>query len=148
MTALNYPLSLSYSRVMDGSATIKSAHDGTTLELFDRSNGYYRARLAGPNFQGTGTVYEYELDYLKAFFVGLAADWKGCSGKRAWSSLEGELSLSATIDSTGHVSVSVQMRSGPYPLDWRLSAVLLVEAGQLDRIADSISAFVDHSAAE
>lgn len=99
----------------------------------------------GPNFRGTTTVYEYEPVHLKAFFAGLAADWRGWSGKREWSSLEGELALDATIDSTGHVNMSVQIRSGPYPFDWRLSAMILIEAGQLDSLAASVGAFVDAS---
>ena len=133
---------------MSGTATIKSAHDGTSLELSERCGGYYRVTISGPNFHGAATAYEYNPGDLKAFFDDLAANWRGWLGKKEWRSLEGELSLSATSDSTGHVTLSARIRSGPYPFDWGLSAVLLVEAGQLDGIAASIAAFLNDSPAE
>src|SRR5712671_6177511 len=132
---------------MDTSAIVRSAHDGTALELFERSGGYFLARLTGPNFQGTAKVYEYEPAHLTEFFAGLAANWKGWPGKREWSSLEGELAFGASIDSTGHISLSVQLHSGPYPFDWKLSAMILIEAGQLDCIANDVSAFVNNNSA-
>ena len=132
---------------MESSAIIKSAHDGTSLELFDRGGGYFLARLVGPNLQGTAKVYEYVPVHLKAFFDGLAANWQGWPGKRQWGSLEGELSLSATIDSSGHIMLSVEMRSGSYPFDWRLSAMILVEVGQLDRLAASVGEFLTETGA-
>jgi hypothetical protein len=128
---------------MENTAIIKSAQDGTVLELFDRASGYFSARFEGPTCHGIAKVYEYEPVHLKAFFANLAADWKGWKGKREWSSLEGELSLSATIDTTGHITLSVRIRSGPYPFDWSLFAALLLEAGQLDRISASINSFFD-----
>src|ERR1035438_3351558 len=103
---------------MEDSVSIKSAQDGTTLELFDRRGGYFVVRLLGPNIQGTAKVYEDEPAHLKAFFDGLATNWKGWSGKMEWNSLEGELSLDASIDSTGHISLSVHIRSGHSPFDW------------------------------
>jgi hypothetical protein len=131
---------------VETSVIIKSAHDGTALELFERSGGYFLARLTGPNFHGTAKVYEYEPAHLVEFFAGLAANWRGWPGKREWSSLEGELAFSATIDSTGHISLSVQFRSGSYPFNWKLSAMILMEAGQLDCIATDVSAFVNNNA--
>lgn len=128
---------------MEASATLKSAQDGTTLELFGRLGDNFLARLAGPNLEATATVYDHEPADLKHFFADLAANWKGWRGQKQWKSLEGELQLDATIDSTGHVKLSVQMRSGPYPFDWRLSAALLLEAGQLDRIAHTVASFLD-----
>lgn len=121
---------------------LKSVHDGTTLELFERGGGTFLARIAGPNLQATATVYEYEPAYLKQFFADLAANWKGWKGNKEWQSLEGELGLSATIDSTGHISLAIQLSSGPYPFDWKLSAVVVIEAGQLDRVAHAVADFL------
>lgn len=53
-----------------------------------------------------------------------------------------ELRFSAACDSTGHTSLSVRLRSGPYPLDWSISAALLLEAGGLERIATEVEKFV------
>ena len=128
---------------MAESVTLKSAHDGTSLELFDRGGGYFRARVVGPNVEATATVYEYEPAHLKQFFADLAGNWKGWKGKKEWQSLEGELAMRATIDSAGHISLSVHLRSGSYPFDWKLTAVILLEAGQLDRIAHAVAAFTE-----
>jgi hypothetical protein len=127
---------------MEHSAAIKSAHDGTTLELSNRAGDYYRVGLSGPHFHGACQVYCGEpRPQPDKFFRDLAADWRGWQGKREWSSLEGELKFSATCDSSGHTSLSVQLRSGPYPLNWSLSAVLLIEAGSLEGIASEIQRF-------
>jgi hypothetical protein len=134
---------------VERAVVIKSAHDGTTLEFSANSPGYYGACLCGPNFRGTAIVYAHETAEcsLARFFRELAVHWKGWPGKKEWRSLEGELSLAATIDSTGHISLSVRLRSGPYPFDWGLSAVLLMEAGQLEQIASLIERFVLDTAA-
>jgi hypothetical protein len=128
---------------MEHSVIIKSAHDGTTLEFSSRSGDYYRVSLSGPGFHGACQVYAYEPGTgPDKFFRDLAANWRGWQGKKEWSSLEGELKFSATCDSTGHISLSVQLRSGPYPFDWSLSGVLLLEAGGLERIATDVEKFV------
>jgi len=79
---------------------------------------------------------------LASFFSDLAAHWQGWSGKKEWGSLEGELSFTATSDSTGHTSLVVRLRSGPYPYDWTLTATLLIDAGQLEPIAKSMEGFL------
>jgi hypothetical protein len=128
---------------MGGTVTLKSAHDGTTLELFERGGGYFLARIAGPNFQATTKVYEYEPIYLTQFFADLAANWKGWTAKKEWGSLEGELHFSATCDSTGHINLSIQLRSSAHPFGWNLASTILLEAGQLDRLAQSVVAFFE-----
>lgn len=122
---------------------IKSAYDGITLEFFDLEADYFKVRLSGSDFSGTARVYVYEPmpTHLANFFRDLANQWQGWPGKKEWVSLEGELSLTATSDSTGHTSLSVRLRSGPYPFDWSLSGVLLIEAGQLEGIAARIEKF-------
>ena len=133
---------------MEHSATIKSAHDGTTVEFSDFTGGYYRVGLSGPDLHGVCQVYAYEPGTgPDKFFRDLATSWRGWQGKKEWSSLEGELRFSATCDSTGHTSLSVRLRSGPYPFDWSLSAVLLIEAGQLERVASDIEKFVSRECA-
>jgi hypothetical protein len=130
---------------MEHSTLIKSAHDGTTLEFSDRAGGYYRVSLSGPEMHGACRVYADEpASHLSGFFRDLATNWRGWQGKKEWSSLEGELRFAATSDSTGHTSLSVRLRSGPYPFDWSLSAVLLIEAGKLEQVASDIEKFVGH----
>ncbi len=127
---------------MEHSTIIKSANDGTTLEFSERVGNYYRVRLSGSGFHGTCQVYAYEpRTGPDKFFKDLATSWRGWQGQKEWSSLEGELRFSATCDSTGHTSLSVRLRSGPYPFDWSLSGVLLLEAGGLERIATDVEKF-------
>src|SRR5690348_17557308 len=106
---------------------IKSANHGTALELFDHNADYFSVRLNGPDFHGVGRVYAYPPTGLDTFFQDLAVHWRGWGGKMEWASLEGELSLTATSDSTGHTNLAVRLRSGPYPFDWTLTAVLVIE---------------------
>jgi len=103
---------------MENSLTIKSAHDGTSLEFTGCSSDYYNITLNGPNCQGTGKVYAFEpAEKISAFFHDMAANSRGWNGKKNWCSLEGEFSLSATCDSTGHITLSAELHSGPYPFD-------------------------------
>jgi hypothetical protein len=133
---------------MGHSTIIKSAHDGTTLEFSDRAGDYYRVSLSGHDVHGACRVYAYEpASHLSGFFRDLATNWQGWQGKKEWSSLEGELRFSATCDSTGHTSLSLRLRSGPYPFDWILSTVLMIEAGSLGQIASEIEKFVGHECA-
>ena len=129
---------------MEHSVIIKSAHEGAALEFFDHAGGYYNVSLRGCDYHGAARVYADTPVHLGAFFRDLAAHWRGWQGKKEWRSLEGELAFTATSDSTGHTSLWVRLRSGPYPYDWSLTTTLLVEAGQLEQIAVQMEAFVDH----
>ena len=132
-----------YAGGVEPTVTLKSAHDGTAVEFSQRGGGYFLASIAGPNIQASATVYEYEPTYLKRFFADVAANWKGWTGKKEWKSLEGELVLSATADSKGHISLWLHLSSGSSPFDWKLSAMILLEAGQLDHLAQSVAAFFE-----
>ena len=93
---------------MAHSTIIKSTHDGTTLEFFDRTAGYYKVSLKSSQFHGDALVYAFEpAGQVADFFDDLAVHWRGWSGKKDWGSLDGELALTATRDSTGHISLSV-----------------------------------------
>ncbi len=122
--------------------SIKSSHDGTSLEFSDFTGDYFKVCLRGPNFQGAGQVYAYEPAHMAAFFRDLAGHWQGWNGQKEWGSLEDELSLTAASDSTGHTSLAVRLRSGAYPLDWTLAAMLVIDAGQLELIAKQIEEFL------
>jgi hypothetical protein len=49
-------------------------------------------------------------DDLDGFIRGLAADWRGWDGDRAWISLEEHMSIVATHDDIGHVRLRVTLR--------------------------------------
>src|SRR5215210_9208315 len=45
-----------------------------------------------------------------ALFSEMAQSWRGWSGEKTWHALEGELTLTATMDSLGHVTIRVQLQ--------------------------------------
>ena len=100
-------------------------------------DGSFLARLTGrpdgPSAQVD--VYDFHYDTLPNFFEDLAEHWKGFAGTKSWYSLENHMMLDATSDKLGHVFLRVTLSIMDGPSDWEVKATLLVEAGQLDRLA-------------
>ena len=70
---------------------------------------------------------------LVRFFEDLARNWKGFAGKKEWSSLEGEFSLSCTSDNLGHFALEATIRNNE---DTRYARkTFFIESGQLEKIA-------------
>jgi Family of unknown function (DUF6228) len=128
---------------MSDRVTIKCARSSAVLEFYAAEpSGSFHALLRGEGFTGTVDVYEYEPPLrLAAFFRDLATHWRGWSGEKRWASLESQLTLRATSDSTGHTHLIVHLVGGPCH-DWRLVGWLTIEAGQLETIAVEIERFV------
>jgi hypothetical protein len=128
---------------MGHSTLIKSAQNGVTVEFFDRTANCYSVRVQGHIFHGTLCVYDDEQVCLAAFFNDLAENWRGWRGKREWGTLEGNMSLSATCDSLGHTYLSIYLcTDSDLFCGWSLSTTLLIEAGQLEHIAEEITGFI------
>ena len=150
MCAAEHDVSFSYSRArglacpqlkrgslgnaMNDSFTIHSSDDGARFELTRHNRGNLIAELNGRGLQASVLVSSYMFEGFASFFGGLATNWKGWQGERVWNSLEGELTLKAMSDRTGHVHVVVNVRDGAPPR-WELSVVVALEAGQLDGLA-------------
>jgi hypothetical protein len=85
-------------------------------------------------------------DVPEAFFRGLDRDWRGWTGDRGWSSMDGGCKIGARHDGVGHISVTVSLRgpgidrSATEP--WSASLTVIVEPAQLASIADQLAAFV------
>lgn len=78
------------------------------------------------------------------FFSMLASNWKGWAGAKNWGALEGEYYLTATADSTGHVSLSVKICSTSLKLPcWTTEVTLIIEAGELEFIANELDSFLN-----
>ena len=69
------------------------------------------------------------------FFAQVASEWAGWNGTKAWQALEGEYELSATSDSTGHITIIARLNAASYPPTWEGKLSLIVEAGRLDALA-------------
>ncbi|WP_226705217.1 DUF6228 family protein [Microbulbifer elongatus] len=76
------------------------------------------------------------------FFSALAKDWRGWEGDKEWGSLEGECALWACTDSTGHVTLNIELQSSLCEPFWRTRIALIIEAGQLGEIARQAKRFV------
>lgn len=78
---------------------------------------------------------------LVELFRSMARDWRGWEGARSWRSREGGLKLSCTSDRLGHVTLEVTMNGFEKPESWRFTGTLVVDPGQLDRIANEVQEF-------
>lgn len=119
---------------------VQSRDTGATLTLRSLDRDYFLAEVRHTGMEAIARVSKYMSDGLGDFFGGLAADWRGWPGTREWSALEGELQLMARTDRTGHTYLRVQLRDGA-PAHWTVEAELVLEAGQLERIAAAAQAF-------
>ena len=100
-------------------------HDGTT----------FVARLESSAVQARVEVYDIGLHEWSELFRELAANWRGWNGAKEHGSLEEHLHLSCTSDEAGHVEVRIRMRGEHTGLEWNVEQSLVLEAGQLDRLA-------------
>ena len=73
-------------------------------------------------------------------FQEMARDWKGWPGTKEWRALDGELSITASSDSVGHITLITEMsyQSG----DFLLSATITLEAGQLEQVFRAVNSLL------
>ena len=124
---------------MNGSVTVRSVKGGTRLTFSSVTDDAFIATFEGPDFSGNVNVSTYHSGFPNSLFDELAAEWCGWKGEKKWSSLEGELHLTAKSDKLGHVFLSVTVGVINGRDDWRLHGDLLIEAGQLDGLAKSLN---------
>ena len=75
--------------------------------------------------------------YIKGpevLFNEMAENWHGWSGEKTWHALEGELELTATADSLGHITIRVHLRPTAGPEAWSVISYAYIEAGQLESL--------------
>lgn len=80
-----------------------------------------------------------------ALFDDMAKNLDGWKGVKGWGALEGEYSLSASMDSTGHVTLSLEREANWEVPSWSCSFLLMIESGQLVAIAADAEAFFSPS---
>lgn len=119
-------------------ATSRDDQSSLRLEAYDRD--YFIAELRGLNLHARTRVGTYMSGGLADLFGEMAAQWRGWEGVKTWSSLEGELHLAAEADRTGHVTLTTRLSEGA-PSVWSVELVLVLEAGQLERLAREARAF-------
>ena len=129
-----------------------SEHLRLGVEPDDPALDYLVACVAVDGLSATTKVYAHYANgwrELADFFAGLAADWRGWSGMREWSSLEPDLKSEARHEH-GNVQLHVTLRhalAGWGNHWWKASVDLALEPGeQLSRVASEMKDFVNFSA--
>ena len=125
---------------MDESFRIDSRENQASVELRAYDDTFFLVEIRSRGLQATARVSSYQSVGLPKFFNDLAAHWRGWSGEKAWQSCEGEFVLRAESDRTGHVFLTAALTDGA-PARWEVSAVLTLEAGQLEHLAAEARAF-------
>jgi hypothetical protein len=83
---------------------IESSERGSVLELRPDGEEFFIADLRELNLHATIRVCSFMSDGFGDFFEEMAANWRGWSGEKQWSSLEGEFILRSHSDRLGTYS--------------------------------------------
>lgn len=98
--------------------------------------------LRAETMSASRRVYALGFADLAEFFEGLATEWRGWTGSRAWRSLEGDLEIAAAHHR--HVMLRIALRGDPFRSDWRVSATIELDPGEeLSTVAAEVRALVD-----
>ncbi len=124
---------------------IQSSNGEARLVFFDRSPTdrdrpieEFWVRITDRNLSAVGGVYaEYASGHPALLFADMARQWQGWPGELEWRSLEGEFELRCTHDRRGHIRIGIMLRSNVsnWEYGWEVGAAVMVEAGQLERLA-------------
>lgn len=127
---------------------LKGAEAALHLEAEDPMAGAtyagwnYRAQLRGHALQVSLTVGDDNPPSFVDFFEALSRDWQGWPETRAYESLDGTLSFTATHDGAQSVRFEVRLRGDARSgFDWSAAHRLSVESGRLEEIAAAAKAF-------
>jgi hypothetical protein len=77
---------------------------------------------------------------MSLYFNRLATKWRGWTGDEVWRAHEGTLTITATHDGLGHVTLFTTLLSEIAGL-WTLEGLVMVNAGQLDEIARHVASY-------
>ena len=122
--------------------TIKSSRDRRCLVFSDHAGDYFTATITGDPVSATKKVWGYtDTQFLVEMFEGIARDWTGWEGERAFESIEGDFRVAATSDRLGPVVLTVSLRSNDLDDHWWAEAPIFLDAGSLDAVARQVDAF-------
>lgn len=124
------------------SVTISSVNSGAKLEFFNLTQDYFSVRFSSPSLSASHRVWIYDRDthLLVKLFEEMAQNWKGWEGVKIWEAIEGDFGLACTSDRLGHITLKVELVGRRSPESWFAEFNLVLEAGQLDKIATRMAA--------
>jgi hypothetical protein len=97
----------------------------------------FNVSVTTPWFSGPAPSSTFMVNSLADMFREMAGEWQGWKKAKSWEDLERRVSLSASMDSTGHISLAVELQGPDYASCLRV--VLKYEAGQLEEMANELS---------
>jgi len=127
---------------------IKSTSSDRELAFISTREHHFTVEFRSIEVRAIREVYSFpDAPGPETFFSRLAAYDRPWHGKDDWSSLEGEFSISATCDRSGHVVFSISIYGVPGAADeWRVFGSMTSELGQLPSLAKKASRFFGASA--
>lgn len=129
---------------------IKSVRGGTQIELREHDTSSFIAIINDKSLQASAVVYHAGIHAhidvsrypIEEFFADLAKNWNGWSGSKKWESLEATMKFEATADRMGHITLAIDLDNGT-PYNWRVKALVIIEAGQLEKLSKDAHEFTD-----
>ena len=112
------------------------------LTFFNKEGEYFNVKFESPAISLSKKVWGYtDYGYIVDLFSSIAKEWKGWEGVKEWNSVEGEFGISATIDSLGHIMLSLLFREIEGSEEWSAECQLSIDSNQLDIIEKNMSNF-------
>jgi hypothetical protein len=123
--------------VTESTFEIRSAHDRLAIEIAEltEEGTIFRCTLEKGAFRGTVDANTYSVGPPSALFAAIAREWRGWKGVKTWQDRDHALTLNAHCNTTGLVTLNIEMRSDQPPVLTTLASSLFVESASLDRIA-------------
>ena len=120
-----------------GSFTVSSSSDGRKLVFSNLAGEQVDVSCGDSVVFAKKRVYLYtDAKGVAKLFKRMASKWRGWSGSLEFSSIEGDLFLSASTDALGHVQLVVHLRNYHPDDDWEVTIPIHLEAGSLERYAN------------
>ena len=126
---------------MSETFTIRSVVGFRSLQLTPDSKDFIKVAITDSALDSSSNIAQLDGgDRFDEYWADIAEHWRGWSGAKVWTSLEGDLELKATCDKGGHVVLEATLQHGT-PWTWQTGIRLSLEAGQLEGIALAARAF-------
>jgi len=121
---------------------IKSAQSDATLKFVDFDGDSFTVELRGSEVSAVRRIWGYtDCQPLVNVLHCLARQERGWQDSAEWRSIESDLILQFRSDSRGHVFIDIQMRRSYGEEQWRLTATIQTELGQIPKIAADAASF-------
>lgn len=122
------------------SIELKSPKDGSILKFTVEDRDFdavrFKVSVKTPWFTGYASASTYINGSPSPLFDAMAESWKGWEGQKTWADIDRQVMITGESDSTGHISLTVELWSPDYHS--KLRTAIVYEAGQLERMAREV----------